>query len=330
VLDRLRGQSLEALQLALGLLGGVLGQSRLFDPLTQLLRLGLPLVDLAELLLDCPELLAQEVLALALLHLGLDLGLDPGADLDQLDLAREELGEHAHPLGHVALLEQRLLLLGLDPQRAGDHVCQLGRVVEVGDRHLQLVGQVGQLLDDAREGGLHVAVERLELGRRDDLVGRLRDAGDEIRIGGDEAGDLDSLRAVHEDADRPVRHLQHPRHHAGHAHPVELVGPGLLLVGVLRGDHHQHAVAGKNVVDEFDRAFLADRERRERLRECDRVAHREHRQRLRQVRAYRRRGDLALGRRDVDAHGSCSSIGTRRTESSGRASGTSTSRMPSS
>ena len=57
-----------------------------------------------------------------------------------------------------ALLEQLLLVLGLDPQRPGDHVRELGGVVEVGDRDLELLRQVGQLLDDSREGGLHVAV----------------------------------------------------------------------------------------------------------------------------------------------------------------------------
>ena len=45
-----------------------------------------------------------------------------GADLDDLELAREDLGEPAQALGDVVLLEQRLALLGRDPQRAGDQV----------------------------------------------------------------------------------------------------------------------------------------------------------------------------------------------------------------
>ena len=97
------------------------------------------------------------------------------ADRDQLELAGEQLGEAAQPLRHVELLEQLLALLGLDPQRPGDHVRQLGRVLEVGHRDLQLLGQVGHLLDDLREGGLHVAEQRLELGRGLDQVGQLGD-----------------------------------------------------------------------------------------------------------------------------------------------------------
>ena len=59
--------------------------------------------------------------------------------------------EPAQALGDVDLLEQPLLLLGLQPQRARDEVAQRARVVDVGDRELELLGQVGDVLDDARE-----------------------------------------------------------------------------------------------------------------------------------------------------------------------------------
>ena len=185
--------------------------------------LGLRLVHLAELLLDRLELLAQPVLALPAVHLRLHLGLDAGADLHELELAGEHLREHPQPARHVALLEELLLLLGLDPQRARDHVRELRRVVEVRDRDLELLRQVGHLLDDPREGRLHVAVERLELGRGLDLVRRLLDAGDHVGLGGHELLDHHALGAVHEDPQRAVRHLEHPRDHAGHAHAVHVV-----------------------------------------------------------------------------------------------------------
>ena len=88
VLGRLRRQALEALELALGGRLDVLWQPRLLKALAELLGLGLLLVHLAQLLLDRLELLAQEVLALAPVHLGLHLGLDPRPDPDELLLAR--------------------------------------------------------------------------------------------------------------------------------------------------------------------------------------------------------------------------------------------------
>ena len=98
------------------------GSSTCAELLAQLVDLGLRRVPLAELLLDRLELLAQEVLALGLVELGLHLRLDPRADRDDLELAREDLRQPPQPLGDVDLLEQLLLLLGLDPQRAGDQV----------------------------------------------------------------------------------------------------------------------------------------------------------------------------------------------------------------
>ena len=53
----------------------------------QLVDLGLGLVGLAQLLLDGLHLLPQEVLALGLLHLRLDLILDLRAQLEHLQLA---------------------------------------------------------------------------------------------------------------------------------------------------------------------------------------------------------------------------------------------------
>ena len=216
------------------------------------------------------------------------------ADLDQLELARKQLGEPAQALGHVALLEQRLLLLRLDAQRAGDHVRQLRRVLQVHDRDLQLLGEVGQLLDDPRERRLDVAVQGLELGRGDDLVGCFGDTRHEIGIGGHVLADLHALGAVDEDAHGAVRHLQHARHHAGHAHRVEALGARLGLVVAPRGHHRKHPVAGERVVDQLDRALLADGQRRERLREGHRVAQRQDRQRIGHGRAHLRRHRLTL------------------------------------
>jgi hypothetical protein len=68
---------------------------------------------------------------------------------------------------------------------------------------------------------------------------------------------------------------------------VEVAPAWLLDLRVLGGDERQHALAGDDVVHELDRALLADRERRDRLREDDRVLEREHRQ---------RRGNLDVGR----------------------------------
>ena len=180
VLGRRLRQPLEPRELAVGDLAHLLGQLDLRELLAQLLDLGLGRVALPELLLDRLELLAQQVLALGLVELGLHLGLDARAHGGDLELVGEDLRQAPQPLGDVALLEQLLLDGRVDPQGAGDQVRERRGVVEVGDRELQLLGEIGRLLDDARERLLAVAHQRGQLRALADDVGRLGDAGDEV------------------------------------------------------------------------------------------------------------------------------------------------------
>ena len=54
--------------------------------------------------------------------------------------------------------------------------------------------------------------------------------------------------------------------------------PGSSTSSFFDGDEREHPVAGDDVVDQLDRALLADRERRHRLREDDRLLQRQDRQ----------------------------------------------------
>ena len=64
---------------------------------------------------------------------------------------------------------------------------------------------------------------------------------------------------------------------------VDVVEARRLDRGVLGGHEREHPVAGDDVVDQVDRALLADRERHDRLREDHGVLQRQHRQRRRQL-----------------------------------------------
>ena len=225
------------------------------------------------------------------------------------------------PLADVDLLQQRLLLLDLDPQRARDQVRERGRVLEVGDRHLQLLGEVRDLLDDVREGLLDVAHQRGQLRPLLDLVGQLGDLRHQVGLLAHPLVDLHALAGLDEDPQRAVGDLEHARDDARHADGVQLVGPGRLEVRVQRAEHDQHAIAGQDVVDELDRAVLADRQRRQRVRVGDGVAQRQDGQRLRQA------GRCVVVVVD-GAHRCGPRIGTVR--EAGRVSGSSTVRIPSS
>ena len=102
------------------------GQVGLVDLLAKLLDLLHAGVELAELLADGLELLAQEVLALALGYLGLGLGLYLVAELQYLELALEDAVHLAQLV--LGLVEDEYLLLGVlvhpDKRRARYASCR--------------------------------------------------------------------------------------------------------------------------------------------------------------------------------------------------------------
>jgi hypothetical protein len=116
------GHALEALELLARLLLGLLGHSGLGDRLVQLLDLGGRALALAELLLDRPQLLAQDVLALAALDRVLGLLADVARDLEHLDPVAEQLDDPVEAALQVDGLEDLLLLLDLEVHEARDQV----------------------------------------------------------------------------------------------------------------------------------------------------------------------------------------------------------------
>ena len=212
----------------------VLGQVLRLDLLAQLGQLGLLLVAFAELLLDRLQLLAQEELALALLHLGLNLRLDLRAELDDLQLAIQDPEHVAEPLVDVRLLEQRLLLLGLEAQGRGDEMRERARLVHVRRRELELGGQVRDERDQAAELVLDAAGQRLELWRLIDHVRQLGELADEVRLVLEPALEPHAPDALDEDPQRPVGNPDHLVHDRRGADLVEVVPARLLGLGVLR------------------------------------------------------------------------------------------------
>ncbi len=174
------------------------------------------------------------------------------------------------------------------------------RVLDVRDRKLQLLREIRDLLDDLAERALDVAGQGLEFRALLDHVGDFLHVRDQIRVGGDETLEPDSLRALDQNPDRAVRHLEHPGHHACHADPLDVVGPRLLELGVLGGDHDEAAIAGEDVVDQPHRALLADGERRQRPRVGDHVPEGQDRQGLGKLAAVGDRVLDLLRRDDLD------------------------------
>ncbi len=247
--------------------------------LPQLLDLGLLRVALAELLLDRLQLLPEEVLALALLHLRLHLRLDLRAELEHLELAIEDRRDPPQTLLDVDRLEDLLPLLGLDRAQGGrNEVRKRARVVDVRRRELQLLRQVRREPDDAREEPLHVARQRLHLGCLGQHVGQRVELAEQVRVDVEAVRQPDAVEALDEDAQRAVGHLDHLVDESDGADLVQVVPARRVDRRIPCGHEREQPVARDDVVDQSDRALLPDRERRHRLREDDGVLERQHRE----------------------------------------------------
>ena len=213
-------------ELALDRLARVLGQRRRSSRSRSSVELGLLLVALAELLLDRLQLLAQEVLALALLDLGLHLRLDLRAELDHLELAAEDPRARSRSRSPTsACSSSALLLLGLDAaasRRRGGRA-RSGRR-RSRPRAASSSGRYGTSAITRPNSVLDVAGQRLDLGRLLDAVGHL--ARTRRRGTGSSwtrALEPDAADALDEDPQRPVGDADHLVDDGGGADLVEVV-----------------------------------------------------------------------------------------------------------
>ena len=169
-------------------------------------------------------------------------------------------------------------------------------VVDVRGRDLELLGQVRREADDPPEEALGVPQQRLELAASPRPRRARREARDEIRVVRHRLFEPDPAQALDEDPQRPVGDADHLVHDRGRPDLVEVAPAGNLDLRVAHRDEREQALAAHDVVHEPDRALLADRERRHRVGEDDRLLQRQDRQLGRDLVDLRR---LRLGELDL-------------------------------
>ena len=249
------------------------------DLLAQLVDLGLLRVVLAQLALDRLELLAEDVLPLGLVHLGLDLALDLPLELEDLDLAGEEVADDLQAGADLDGLEELLPLLGGHVRAVRDHVGEQAGLGDVarGDgrlgRHRRAVRDV---LLDLRLDRAH---QRLDLDVAGARVRELLDRGREVRLRLDEAVHAQPALALDDRTDGAVRELDDLGDLGEGADRIELRGrPDLLLLRLALGDERDGAALFDGGVERGHALLAPDLERDDHLREDDRLPEGDERQ----------------------------------------------------
>ena len=284
-------------------LHGILGYGRI-HPLQlrellekQLLRLGFPtlfgsplvqLVDVlvgriaAQLVLNRAYLLLQEILALLLVDVLLDLALYLVLQLGQLLLADQNLEQTSRAGQQARSLQQALAVAVGQIEIRADEIDDAALVVDVLDRERSFLGHLRRHVDDIQRDVLDRIDERLELdvvliGRR---ILQRRYRRFEIGFRHDELADLDLFEPVQDDRQVTVRHFEHFQNTGGRADTIQVVRSGLLNLRLLLQHGAEDSPDALDLAHELHRLLAPDRNRRDRAREKHRAAKRQNRQYL--------------------------------------------------
>ncbi len=254
----------------------------LLDLVAQLVDLGLLRVVLPELALDRLELLAEDVLPLRLVHLGLDFALDLALELEDLDLAAEEGGDELEALDDVDRLEQLLALLGRHVGAVGDHIGQQPGFGDVAGRDRGLRRDRSTVGDVLLDLGLDAAHQGLDLDAGRGRIGQRLDTGLDIGARRSEAVDAQARLALHDRADRAVLELHDLGDLRERPDGVQLSGVGdVFLLSLALRDERNGSAVGHRRVERVDALLAADLQWHDHLGEDDRLPKRDEGQVLR-------------------------------------------------
>ena len=229
--------------------------------------------------MDGLDLLVEVVLLLGLLHLLLDLDVDPLVDVDLLDLDVEQVVKALQALVGIGQLEQRLLLGRGHHQMRGEDVGHAVGVVELERRHQPLERQVmrhlGVLLE-GREDLAHVGAQ-LFGERVVDVVGLDLDV--ERAVGVDDGDDLAALHALDHHPHVAVGQLEVLDDRGDDADVTDVVAQRIVDPRIfLGGEENALGGAGERLLQGAHGAFAADDERRHHMGEHHHVPEGDQRQ----------------------------------------------------
>ena len=255
------GHALEPLELLLGLLLGFLRHAGLVDLLAQLAELDRLLVTFAQLLLDLPELLAQDVLALLRGERLLGLLADLLRQLQHLDALRQQRQHLVEALLDVDGLEHFLLFRRLRIDDAGDEVGQRRRQFQAVDRGRHLRRDVRQQLHRLARALADQARARLDLRRHHLGDADLLDPRHQKRIAREEFEHAEAPQALGDHVMSAVGRGDVAQDLRGRPELVELLRRRLVGTGIQLQDDAERPLGAHRLLRGSDRRLAADRER---------------------------------------------------------------------
>ncbi len=240
-------------------------------------EIALGAVRLAELLLDRLQLLAQVILALRLVHLSLHLGVDLVGELQDLELAVQELEHVLETLRDLDQVEDLHLLFDGDVHVGGD---QVGEVAGIVDAFHELRGarrDLGHEADDLARRLLHVHHQRLDLERIGVDVLHLHHTGAQVRMLLRQTQDPEALDALEDQMEALLAGLQRLHDATRRAHRIQIFCARIVHRSVLLGHDPDGLARLLHGLHHGERLGPTHRDRHDAAREEDRVPQRQNR-----------------------------------------------------
>ena len=248
----------------------------------------------AQLFVNRFYLLAQNVIALRLVHFGLRFAGNLRSQTDDLDFARQKVVRPVHQLVHSVGFEHLLLALDTEAQNRAEKICEPDRIVSAQHDHANFRRHLRQIGEGLLNQRLHVALCSFDFFLiRDQEIGENLHARAQKRSLLHPLQNPNSIGALHDQMKRIFDALHAFDHYEG-ADFEEVSALGVLIVSLLR----PHADAGEEFFftgqrgfDGRDRCRPAGGQRHHRFREQRSVPQRQHRN-LERLRAEFLRGFL--------------------------------------
>ncbi len=235
VFGRSRSHFRQPLQFAIAFLAGLGGHSGFFELLAKLVDFGLAVVGFAQFLVNRLELLAQQIFALALADLFLNLLLNLVAQLQNFEFLGEFANQGFQAPAHVGGFQQFLAQQRRKRRQVrGDEIGQAHRVFDVQRRGLQIVGKLRRTRHNVAEQFASVALQRHQFGVvLPDQVRLNFHLGGQERPEADQFNDSNALQTFQKHNHVPVGHLHELVDFRGRPDQVQIRSGRLLHAGIV-------------------------------------------------------------------------------------------------
>ena len=222
-------------------------------------------------MLNRAHLFAQEEIPLRFGNIRGDVVLDFGTQRQHFPLTTEQRQQLVQPFAHGNRLQQLLAFLQRQVQVRRDEIREMPRMIRVEGGRLDLLRKRAGQLDDFAKLLVRIPQQRLQFNGILRLIPQQLITRTQVRGGQEKVFRTDTPQPFHQHADGAVGKLYHLRQARHTAHGMQVIRVRLSHLGIDLQHGSQQAVAGHQIIHQFQARAGFDEEGDHRARENDHI-----------------------------------------------------------